>query len=163
VGDRGIGQDDAGGKMAQLLRGMPAGQAGRQVRRPSLASRFATLATRIAIACGDYRTFLLMTFLVIVWAVSGPFFDYSETWQLIINTATTVLTFLVVFLIQNTQNRDALAVHLKLDEIIASLEAADNALILAEDDDDEALAELKKKYEALLAETAGREVAEQPR
>jgi low affinity Fe/Cu permease len=145
--------------MAQQLRGTDAGQAGVQVRQPSLASRFAALATKIAIACGDYRTFLLMTFLVIVWAVSGPFFDYSETWQLIINTATTVLTFLVVFLIQNTQNRDAMAVHLKLDEIIASLEAADNALIRAEDDDDEALAELKKKYQALLDETV-RETAE---
>ena len=81
-----------------------------------------------------------------------PIFGFSETWQLVINTSTTIITFLMVFLIQNTQNRDAMAMHLKLDELIRSIEEADNAIIRAEDETDEELADLKQKYEALCDE-----------
>ena len=84
--------------------------------------------------------------------MSGPFFGFSETWQLVINTGTTIVTFLMVFLIQNTQNRDALAMHLKLDELIHAMEATDDALIRAEDETVEELAALKQKYEALSRE-----------
>jgi low affinity Fe/Cu permease len=117
-----------------------------------MAQRFATFANRAATITGSYITFLGAALVIVLWAVAGPIFGFSETWQLVINTGTTIVTFLMVFLIQNTQNRDALAVHLKLDEIISALENADNALIQAEDESDEALAELKAKYEALCDE-----------
>jgi low affinity Fe/Cu permease len=87
--------------------------------------------------------------IIVVWAAVGPIFHFSDTWQLVINTGTTIVTFLMVFLIQNTQNRDALAMHLKLDEIIHAVETADDTLIRAEDETVEELEALKQKYEAL--------------
>ena len=84
----------------------------------------------------------------------GPLFGFSDTWQLVINTGTTVVTFLMVFLIQNTQNRDAIAVHLKLDELIRVIEAADNAMLGTEGDTDEELAALKRYYQDLADEQA---------
>jgi low affinity Fe/Cu permease len=93
-----------------------------------------------------------MVLAVAIWAVSGPLFNFSTTWQLVINTGTTIITFQMVFLIQNTQNREALAVHLKLDEIISALQDADNALLHAEDDTEAQLEELKQKYQALADE-----------
>ena len=78
---------------------------------------------------GSHWSFILSTLLCLVWAVSGPFFGYSDTWQLVINTATTVLTFLAVFLIQNTQNRDGLAIQLKLDELLRALGPARTRLV----------------------------------
>ena len=99
-------------------------------------NRFAHRASTFA---GHYVAFLAAVGIIIVWAVSGPFFGFSETWQLVINTGTTIVTFLMVFLIQNTQNRDAMAMHLKLDELIRSIEEADNAMIRAEDETDEEL------------------------
>jgi len=120
-----------------------------------MAQKFTNFANRAAAITGNYITFLAAVLLIILWAISGPIFGFSETWQLVINTSTTIVTFLMVFLIQNTQNRDALAVHLKLDEIIHALENADNRLIRAEEDSDEELAELKAKYEALCAEHEG--------
>jgi low affinity Fe/Cu permease len=115
-----------------------------------MAKWFTRFASQMATVAGHYQTFLAAILVIIIWAVSGPFFGFSDTWQLVINTGTTVVTFLMVFLIQNTQNRDARAMHLKLDEIIRSIEAADNAIIQAEDETDEELAELKRKYEALI-------------
>ncbi|MDQ2682036.1 MAG: low affinity iron permease family protein [Chloroflexota bacterium] len=115
-----------------------------------ISDRFAHLAGRVATLAGDYRTFLLMLFIVIMWALTGPIFGFSTTWQLVINTGTTVVTFLMVFLIQNTQNREGLAMHLKLDEIIRAIEGADNELIRAEDETDAELAELKRHYRDLL-------------
>jgi len=112
-------------------------------------NRFAHRASTFA---GHYVAFLAALSIIVVWAVSGPFFGFSETWQLVINTGTTIVTFLMVFLIQNTQNRDAMAMHLKLDELIRSIEEADNAIINAEDETDEELAQLKQKYEALCNE-----------
>src|SRR5919112_2590153 len=113
---------------------------------------FAHFATRASAFAGHYVTFLAAVAVILVWAVSGPLFGFSETWQLVINTGTTIVTFLMVFLIQNTQNRDALAVHLKLDELIRSIDEADNNLMDAEDETDEELAELKAKYQALCHE-----------
>jgi low affinity Fe/Cu permease len=109
-------------------------------------NRFAHRASTVA---GHYVVFLAALAIIVVWAVTGPFFGFSETWQLVINTGTTIVTFLMVFLIQNTQNRDALAMHLKLDEIIRAVEAADDTLIRAEDETVEELEALKQKYEAL--------------
>jgi low affinity Fe/Cu permease len=117
-----------------------------------MAKWFTRFASQMATVAGHYQTFLAAILVIIVWAVSGPFFGFSDTWQLVINTFTTLVTFLMVFLIQNTQNRDARAMHLKLDELIRSIEAADNAIIRAEDETDEELGELKRKYEALIDE-----------
>ncbi|MGH2615242.1 MAG: low affinity iron permease family protein [Thermomicrobiales bacterium] len=113
---------------------------------------FAKFANRAATLSGHYVTFVVALAILIVWAVSGPLFDFSDTWQLFINTGTTIITFLMVFLIQNTQNRDAKAMQLKLDELIRAIETADDAIIPAEDETDEELAELKQRYEALSRE-----------
>jgi low affinity Fe/Cu permease len=114
-----------------------------------MATWFGRLAARVAGLTGHYLAFAVAVAIVLVWAVSGPLFAFSDTWQLVINTGTTIVTFLMVFLIQNTQNRDAKAVHVKLDEIIRAIADADNAIIDAEDESDTTLAELKRKYESL--------------
>ena len=93
--------------------------------------------------------FIFAVVVLVVWAVSGPFFHFSDTWQLIINTGTTIITFLVVFLIQNTQNRDAKALHLKLDELIRSHVPARNDMIDIEKLSDEELDQLEKRYAAI--------------
>ena len=113
---------------------------------------FTRFAHRASVIAGHYLTFLAALLLIVGWAVSGPFFGFSETWQLIINTGTTIITFLMVFLIQNTQNRDAMAMHIKLDEIIRAIEGADNAMIRAEEGTSEELESLKRAYEALCDE-----------
>jgi low affinity Fe/Cu permease len=115
---------------------------------------FAHFANRASHFAGHYLTFIAALLVLIVWAVSGPFFGFSDTWQLFINTGTTIITFLMVFLIQNTQNRDAMAMHLKLDELIRAISSADNDLIRAEDETQDELHALKAKYEALLDEHA---------
>lgn len=98
---------------------------------------------------GSPLMFTSAVFIVIIWAFSGRFFDYSTTWQLFINTMTTIVTFLTVFLIQNTQNRDSKAVHLKLDELIRSQKSARHQLVALEDMTDEQLDELQQQFEAL--------------
>ena len=85
---------------------------------------------------------------ILVWAITGPIFDYSDTWQLVINTGTTIITFLMVFLIQNTQNRDTLALQLKLSELILSLKEADNRMAAIEDASDEEMEEKHNKVKA---------------
>jgi low affinity Fe/Cu permease len=117
-----------------------------------MAGKFARIAAHVAGLAGSYVTFLAALGVIIVWGLSGPFFGFSDTWQLVINTGTTIVTFLMVFLIQNTQNRDALAVHLKLDELIRAMSTADDRLITAEDQTDTELADLKAKYVALCEE-----------
>src|SRR5215213_11530804 len=97
-----------------------------------MGTTFARWAAAIASGMGHWSAFFLAALACLVWAVTGPLFGFSDTWQLVINTGTTVLTFLAVFVIQNTQNRDSLAVHVKLDEIIRALGAAENAVIAAE-------------------------------
>ncbi len=98
---------------------------------------------------GASWSFIIATLGVIIWGISGPFFGFSDTWQLVINTATTVLTFLMVFLIQNTQNRDAQAIHLKLDELIRSLEQARNELIDIEESEDLDISKYEDEFRTL--------------
>ena len=99
--------------------------------------------------CGRPLTFGLAVGTVVVWAMTGPIFHYSDTWQLVINTGTTIVTFLMVFLIQNTQNRDAKAVHLKLDELIRALKNARNELVDLENLSDEQLTKLEKQFRSM--------------
>jgi low affinity Fe/Cu permease len=112
-------------------------------RPNSLYSRFARGTSRLA---GRPFTFALMLFLVVAWAVSGPIFDYSEAWQLTINTATTIITFLMVFLIQATQNRDSEALQLKLDEIIRTQRGAHNTFVGIEELDEDELLKIREEY-----------------
>jgi len=114
-----------------------------------MGQKFSHFAQRVATLAGHYQTFLVALLVIAVWAVTGPLFGFSDTWQLVINTGTTIVTFLMVFLIQNTQNRDALAMHLKLDELINAIESADDSLMQAEDETVEELEALKERYEAL--------------
>ena len=115
--------------------------------KKSWFTRFANGAAR---ATGKPATFLLAV-LVVVWGVTGPLFGFSDTWQLVINTGTTIVTFLMVFLIQNTQNRDAEAMHVKMDELIRALEGAHNALLDLEELADEDLDEVRERYRKLAA------------
>lgn len=113
-----------------------------------MKENFRKFAHKISDAAGSAYAFLLAVVLILVWAFTGRLFDYSDTWQLVINTSTTILTFLMVFLIQNTQNRDARAVHLKLDELIKSTRASDSMINLEDLTDDE-LAKLELHYRNL--------------
>ena len=120
-----------------------------------MAQWFARFSARTATLAGHWQTFIIALLLVVLWALTGPLFAFSDTWQLIINTATTISTGLMVFLIQNTQNRDAMAMHLKLDELLRATQEADNRLIDAEDDTDAELAALKRVYQKLIEEQKG--------
>jgi low affinity Fe/Cu permease len=100
-------------------------------------------------ALGSSWMFIANVFLILVWLVAGPFFHYSDTWQLIVNTATTVFTYLAVFLIQNTQNRDATAIHLKLDELIKGVGGARTHLVNLQDLSDEELKALQEEFTRL--------------
>jgi low affinity Fe/Cu permease len=99
--------------------------------------------------CGRPGTFLLAVGVIVVWVVTGPLFGFSDTWQLVINTGTTIVTFLMVFLIQNTQNRDTAAIQLKLDELIRATSGAHNALLDLEELDERALEAFRRRYEDL--------------
>ncbi len=109
-------------------------------------SRFANISARTT---GKPMTFMLALAIVVAWAVTGPIFHYSDTWQLVINTGTTIVTFLMVFLIQNTQNRDGYALQVKLDEVIRALEGAHNALLDLEELDEQTLERIRKRYRNL--------------
>ncbi|QDQ28798.1 low affinity iron permease family protein [Chitinimonas arctica] len=114
---------------------------------------FTQLAKQIASFTGKPVTFSVALGLVLVWAISGPMFDFSDTWQLVINTSTTIITFLMVFLIQNTQNRDTEALQIKLDELIYSLEESNNALLDLEELDEEQLDKIRQRYVRLAKKT----------
>ena len=122
-----------------------------QVHRNPL-SRFASAATAWT---GSTPAFICAASIIVIWVITGPLFHFSDTWQLVINTGTTIVTFLMVFLIQRAQNTDALAVQLKLDEIVAALEGASNRLISVEDLSEEELKILRIHYQRL-AEMAKR-------
>jgi len=107
---------------------------------------FARFAARAAVMMGSAWAFLIAALVIAAWAISGPIFGFSDTWQLVINTGTTIVTFLMVFLIQNTQNRDAVAIQLKLDELIRALDAASDTLIDVEEASDEELERLHQVY-----------------
>jgi low affinity Fe/Cu permease len=110
---------------------------------------FRRFAHRTSETVGSAWAFIAAVIVIIAWAVTGPMFGFSDTWQLVINTGTTIITFLMVFLIQNTQNRDAKAIHLKLDELIRSLKGARNGLINLEELSDEELKELQQEFQRL--------------
>ena len=109
-------------------------------------SKFHLLARKTSDLIGTPAAFVVALLSVVVWAISGPYFGFSETWQLVINTSTTIVTFLLVFLIQNTQARDAKAVNLKLDELIRAIEAARNKMVDLEQMTDEELGTLEAEF-----------------
>jgi len=112
-----------------------------------LLERFSRRATE---ATGTSTAFILALLVIIIWLITGPLFHYSDTWQLVINTGTTIVTFLMVFLIQRSQNKDALAIHLKLNEIVAALEGASNRLVDVEDLTEDEIKTLHKHYQRLV-------------
>jgi len=114
-----------------------------------VSDAFRIFARRSSMILGSAWAFAGAVLVILVWIFTGPTFHFSDTWQLIINTATTIITFLMVFLIQNTQNRDAKAVHLKLDEIIRALKGARNELVDLEELSDEDLKELEKQFQRI--------------
>jgi low affinity Fe/Cu permease len=119
------------------------------MKSSSPRSIFTRFAQRTARATGQPPAFGLALLVLIIWAVSGPLFHFSDTWQLIINTGTTIVTFLMVFLIQNTQNRDSEALHVKIDELIRANSRAHNALLDLEDLDEAELDRIRADYEKL--------------
>jgi low affinity Fe/Cu permease len=112
-----------------------------------MLERFSHEATK---ATGTSMAFILALTIIVIWVVTGPLFHFSDTWQLVINTGTTIVTFLMVFLIQRTQNKDALAIHLKLNEIVAALEGASNRLIDVEDLSEQDIETLHQHYRKLV-------------
>ena len=119
------------------------------MRRARLRSRFARFATTTSHLAGRPATFVAAAAVVLLWAVSGPLFGFSDTWQLAINTGTTIVTFLMVFLIQSTQNRDTHALQIKLDELIRAMSGAHDALLDLEELDDDELDRVCARYRAL--------------
>ena len=113
-------------------------------------TRFAKWTSR---AAGHPATFAVAALIILVWAATGPIFEFSDTWQLVINTSTTIITFLMVFLIQNTQNRDSAAMQLKLDELIRAINGAHNGLLDLEELSDEDLARIRARFDALARES----------
>ncbi len=134
-------------------------------------SWFSDFAKKTARAAGQPVVFALAAAVVVIWLITGPLFGFSDTWQLIINTGTTIVTFLMVFLIQNTQNRDSEAMHIKLDELIRAMEGAHNALLNLEDLGEKELDQIRADYiklagearESLLEKNAGAPEAQKPR
>jgi low affinity Fe/Cu permease len=116
--------------------------------RPNVLERFSSAVTR---STGSTPAFITASSVVVVWAFTGPFFHYSDTWQLVINTGTTIVTFLMVFLIQRSQNKDSLATQLKLNELVAAIKGASNRLIDVEDLSEDELRILHRHYARLVA------------
>src|SRR5436309_5475941 len=110
---------------------------------------FRKFAQTTSQAVGSSWAFILAVLIIIIWAITGPIFGFSDTWQLVINTGTTIITFLMVFLIQNTQNRDAKAIHLKLDELLRGVKGARTGLVDLEDLTDEELKQLQNEFQRL--------------
>jgi low affinity Fe/Cu permease len=115
----------------------------------SLSAKFETFATAVTRATGHPLAFIIAFLIVLVWGISGPLFGFSDTWQLVINTGTTIVTFLMVFLIQLTQNKDSEAIQIKLNEVVAALKGASNRLINVEDLSEADLQKLHEYYNKL--------------
>jgi low affinity Fe/Cu permease len=130
------------------------GRARRSRKRPQLGEFFRRFARKTADALGRAEVFLAALAAIMIWATLGPIYNYSDTWQLLINTATTVVTFLMVFVIQNTQNRDAKAIQLKLDELLRGVKGARTGLVRLEELTDNELKELEASFEALRLKNA---------
>jgi low affinity Fe/Cu permease len=126
-------------------------------KKRSLSARMAALAAAVTRWAGGNWGFATALATIVIWAVTGPIFKFSDTWQLVINTGTTIITFLMVFLIQRSQNKDAMAIQLKLNELVAAIEGASNHLIDIEDISEEELEVLHKHYQKL-AEMAKQDV-----
>lgn len=124
----------------------------------NLRDAFSSFSTGSANLLGTPWMFVANVILILVWLFAGPFFNYSDTWQLVVNTATTVFTYLAVFLIQNTQNRDAKAVHLKLDELISSLEGARNQFVDLQNLSEEDMAKIEQQFKELRERTEKGEI-----
>ena len=120
--------------------------------------RFRSCAHEISLAVGSPWAFTIAFMLIIAWALTGRLFHYSDTWQLVINTATTIITFLMVFIIQNTQNRDTRAIQLKLDELLRGVHGARNRLVALETLTDEELDDLAKEFEKVRTKAAERKI-----
>lgn len=116
------------------------------MKNASWYSRFAKAAAHF---CGRPRVFALAVGVILLWVLTGPLFHFSDTWQLVINTGTTIVTFLMVFLIQNTQNRDTQAIQVKLDELIRATQGAHNALLDLEEIEEDSLDAFRQRYQAL--------------
>src|ERR1700730_12437500 len=119
-------------------------------KRNRLGQMMERFSREVTEATGTSTAFILALLVIIVWIATGPLFHFSDTWQLVINTGTTIVTFLMVFLIQRSQNKDALAIHLKLNEIVAALEGASNRLIDVEDLTEEEIKTLHAHYQKLV-------------
>ncbi|MDA6072551.1 low affinity iron permease family protein [Flavobacterium sp. AC] len=120
-----------------------------KTKKQNKSSAFEKFATNVSKAAGSTTAFIGAFLIVVAWAVSGPIFDYSETWQLVINTGTTIITFLMVFLIQKAQNKDSLAIQLKLNELVASNEYSSNSLVDIESMTEEEMIIVQKYYHKL--------------
>lgn len=128
-----------------------------------MKEKFAQFAQWLSRMAGHAATFAVVTAAIVAWAATGPLFKFSDTWQLVVNTATSVVTFLMVFIIQNTQNRDTAALQIKLDELIRASAKAQNVLLDLEHLDDEALEKMRKQYQALAHEArSGKKQQENP-
>lgn len=128
------------------------GRNGQEQTGRKVANAFHLFAKKTAEVVGTPAAFMAAVVLILVWMFSGPLFRFSDTWQLVINTATTIVTFLMVFLIQNTQNRDSRTLHLKLDELIKAARGASNTLLDLDKLSDEQLKELEQQYKRLCDE-----------
>lgn len=122
-----------------------------RIQRNRLGQMLERFSRKVTEATGTSTAFIVALMVIIIWIVTGPLFHFSDTWQLVINTGTTIVTFLMVFLIQRSQNKDALAIHLKLNEIVAALEGASNRLIDVEDLTEAEIKTLHAHYQKLVA------------
>jgi low affinity Fe/Cu permease len=128
-----------------------------QVAGETKSDAFGRFSSAASSWLGSKWAFLGAILIIVVWAATGPLFHFSDTWQLVINTGTTIVTFLMVFLIQNTQNRDARAINLKLDEVIRSIDAAGDEMMNIESLSDEELDAMQKRYERIRTECLARQ------
>jgi low affinity Fe/Cu permease len=141
--------------MASILGG--SGSAIRDIEASALERwRFANIARSISTLVGRPAAFAIAVLAIVLWAGSGPLFGFSDTWQLVVNTSTTIVTFLMVFVIQNTQNRDTVAIQIKLDELIRATQGAHNAVLDLEELDEEQLRAYLQRYEQLAADARRR-------